>query len=65
MHSHILDLICLESEANIWMVLAHAAAKREDQLVAYQKAAEILQTASQAKVVEVPQKLLPSLLEVS
>ena len=47
------------------MVLAHAAAKREDQLVAYQKAAEILQNASQAKVVEVPQKLLPSLLKVS
>ena len=40
------------------MVLAHAAAKREDQLIAYQKAAEILQTSAQAKVVEVPHNCL-------
>merc|ERR1719440_2429712 len=45
------------AQANIWMVLAHAAAKREDQLIAYQKAAEILQTSAQAKVVEVRMEL--------
>lgn len=41
------------AQANIWLVLAGASAQQSDQLNAYSKAIEILQSAEQPEVVEV------------